>query len=112
MAEIVWIETPLVDQTDEPVDTPGSTLDIDSNVDASAYASMWLTADTTGGTTPSLTVTLWLWNGTRYVTTGDVFPLRPGADNLARHDGGGVFAYQVAVSGSPTAWALNIGGQR
>jgi len=111
MAEIVWIETPLITDASSQV-SPGTTQDILNSLNAAAYRLLWLTADIVGGTNASLTVTLWLWNGTRYVKTGDVFYLRPGADNLSRHDGGGWFAYEVVAVGSPTSWSFNIGGQR
>lgn len=111
MAAIVWVETPLLD-TGTPGTTPDADSDIDNAFDAAAYRNIWITADTTGGTNPSLTMTVWLWNSSRFVKTGGVYNLEPGVANLVRLDGGGLVAFEIVVNGGPSAWALNVGGQR
>lgn len=112
MAEIEWIETPLVDESSVLIDPPSTTRDIVNSFDATAYKNVYLTADVTGGTNPSLSVEIWLWNGTRYVRTGDDPVLEPGVANLARLDGGGYIAVVPTASGAPTTWDLNVGAQR
>ncbi len=111
MAEIVWSATPLIDLA-SPGSTPGTDPDIDNAFNAAAYAKIWVTSDVTAGTDPSLTVEVWLWNGARFVRTGDVYDLEPGVANLLDLLGGGRIALEVTANGGPSDWSITLGTQR
>lgn len=63
-----------------------------------------------GGTSPSMEVTLYFWDGASWQPTGDVVTLDPAGVNTAVLDVNGLrLAAEVEVSGSPVQYGLNYG---
>lgn len=91
------------------------TLLTDPNVfDASLKSDIALSADVTGGTDPTVTVTVYYWDALvgAFFPSGDVFILTPASANLALANPNGLILGFTAVGGGtapPASFNLNIG---
>lgn len=114
MAAVDWTLAPALITDAAPGVTPSTDPNIDNALDIGIYRRVFITVDTTGGTDPYVDIDIWVWNSTRFVVTGETYRLEPGVVNLVSLDGGVRAAFVATAGGTaaPTAWALNVGGQR
>ena len=114
MAAVDWTLAPALVTNAAPGVAPDTDPNITNAVDVGIYRRIYITVDTTGGTDPYVDVDIWVWNTTRFVSTGEAYRLEPGITNLVPLDGGVRVAFVATPGGTvaPPTWALNVGGQR
>jgi hypothetical protein len=85
----------------------------DNNVfDARTKTDIGLSADITGGTSPTLVVTVYFYDAlaASFELTGDSYTLDPATDNLAVFNPNGLWlGFTVSPTGAPSSYNLDIG---
>ena len=81
-------------------------------IDTRLNTDVALSADIVGGTTPVMTVTVYLYDeaAAAFFLSGDVFVLNPASSHLAvMHPNGLRLGFTMQVTGTPTSADLDVG---
>lgn len=86
----------------------------DNNVisNSASKGALALTANITGGTSPTLTVVVYFWNPitSAFELSGDTFVLDPASANVRVLDPNGlILGFTATATGSPTTFTLDVG---
>jgi len=92
--------------------TPPALITDPNVIDTRLNTDVALSADLTGGTSPTMTVTVYYYDeaSAEFQLTGDVFVLNPAVSNLVVTNPNGLrLGFTMTTSGAPSQADLNIG---